>query len=350
MGFYPIWRPSFVPPHPLASNVRKHHLPIRFRDLVILRLCFRNQLLTRDCDHDHGDHLSLELWKGSGAFPYVSPPPPFASLKGLTMSVIVRVEADLSSSGFPGSFFTNDPTYVRNGSPTSFDVSFLDAEKARKGSTEDDKGGLMHIRPYTPDSSKYPVHSLPFEISAGDLKTPVTTAFPPPGVTNAGIARAPNKDRENHSPTLMVDSGSRPVSYISLTKTDDPKSAVFTRDKKKSWIQPPPEAHIQVPHKETRSRKETPSLITQATCASTNSFSQAVITFAMKSPVLSATARTMVMNTIPEQRPGPAKDVCDTQQTTQSAASAIRETVDGTGQDVPSKANLPSQPDNCGRI
>jgi len=256
----------------------------------------------------------------------------------------------LSSSGFPGSFFTNDPTYVRNGSPTSFDVSFLDAEKARKGSTEDDKGCLMHIRPYTPDSSKYPVHSLPFETSASDPKISVMTTFPPPGVTSAAIVQTSNKDRENHLPTVTVDSRSRPVSYISLTNTDGPKSAIFTRDKKKSWIQPPPEAHLQPPHKETRSRKETPSLVTQATCASTNSFSQAVITFAMKSPVVSATARTMATNTIPEQRPAPAKDVGDTQQTTQSTASAIRETVDGTGQDVPSKANLPSQPDNCGRI
>ena len=243
----------------------------------------------------------------------------------------MRVEADLSSSGFPGSFFTNDPTYARSGSPTSFDVSFLDAEKARKGSTEDDKGGLMHIRPYTPDSSKYPVHSLPFETSASDPKTPVTTAFPPPGVTNASIVQASNEDRGNHLPTVTVDSGSRPVSYISLTNTDGSKSAIFTRDKKKSWIQPPPEAHIQAPHKETRSRKETPSMVTQATCASTNSFSQAVITFAMKSPVVSATARTMITSPIPEQRPALARDVGDTQRTTQPTASAIEETVDGTG-------------------
>jgi len=71
MGFYRLWRPPLISPYPLASNVRKHYLPIRFCDLVILRLCFHNQLLAGDCDHDHGGGLSLALWEGPGAFPYV---------------------------------------------------------------------------------------------------------------------------------------------------------------------------------------------------------------------------------------------------------------------------------------
>jgi len=68
MGFYPLWRPPLIPPHLLASNVRKYHLPIRFRILVILRRRYCNQLHVHGYNDGHSDHLSLALWEGSGAF------------------------------------------------------------------------------------------------------------------------------------------------------------------------------------------------------------------------------------------------------------------------------------------
>ena len=272
----------------------------------------------------------------------------------------MRVEADLSSSGFPSSFFTNDPTYARSDSPTSFDLGLLDTEKARKGSTEKDNEGPMDIRQYTLDSTRYSVHSLSFETSANGLKTPAMAATRPRSATSAVTVRTLNKGSEKPLPKVVVDSESRPVSYVSHTDTNGPKSTTlsttFTRDKERSRIQTPPEVHLQTPHKETRSRKETPSMTTQATCVSTNSYSQAVITFAMKNPVVSATARTVTTSAtpsrrtsspvdtiiphedrpsieiMPQQKPTLVRDVNGTQQTTQSAASATRETADGTGQ------------------
>lgn len=67
MGFYPLWSAPYIRPFPLANDVRKHHLPIHFQDLVVLRLCFCNQLLVRDRDRDHGGYLSLAFWEGFGA-------------------------------------------------------------------------------------------------------------------------------------------------------------------------------------------------------------------------------------------------------------------------------------------
>lgn len=219
----------------------------------------------------------------------------------------MRVEAALSSSGFPGSFFTNggfpgtcltdDSAHVRDGSPKSFTFGFLDAEKARKGSTEGSEEGPMDIRPYTLDSSEYSLHNLSFQPSAGGFKTSGLTAFHPPGVTSTV-----NKGNERPLTPVKVDSGSLPANHVSPTDRNSPKDTIFTRDKKRSWIQPPPEAYLQAPYNELRSRKDTPSLATQATDTSTNSYAQAVITFASKNPVTSATARTMLTNTVPLKR------------------------------------------------
>lgn len=288
----------------------------------------------------------------------------------------MRVEADLSSSGFPGSFFTNDPTYVRGGSPAPSDFNFLDIEKTRKGSTESDEGGPMQIRPYTADSNKPSVHTLTFETSTNDSKTPIKTALPPVGATSAAIIRAFNKGGEKALSTIKVNSDSRIMSYASRINGDGPKSTIFTRETKRSWIQPPPEAYVQAPSKETRPRKETPSLITQATATTMNSYSQAVITLARKDPVVSATARTMRMSTmsskrtptpvdavtlhqdrpsfdsgtgasinmVPQRKPTLVRTVNGTQRTIQFAASVSRETIGGAGRDIHPR------PDSFGRI
>lgn len=228
---------------------------------------------------------------------------------------------------------------------------------------ENDREGPVHIRSYALDSNRYSVHSLSFETLASDPKTP----FRPPGITGAATVRTLNKDNEKPLPAVIVGSKSRRVSYVSHTSTDGPKSTIFTRDKERSYIQPPPEVHLKTPYKE-HSRKETPSLITQATGISTNSYSQAVITFAMKNPVASATARTVATSTmpsrrapspvdtviphedrpsidIPQQKPVLVTNVNGTQRTTQSTTSAVRETVNRTGQNVPSRVSLPSRPD-----
>ena len=179
----------------------------------------------------------------------------------------------------------------------SFNFSLLDAEKARKGSTRDDKEGPMHIRPYTLDSSEYSVHTLSFEISKNSPKTPVQAAFHPPSATSAAIIQTLNKGSERHSTTMKT-------SYVSHTDGDRPKSSILTREKERSGIQPPPEA-LQAPYKETHSRKETPSLMTQATGTSTNSSTQAVITFARKDPVATATARTLLTSTMSSRHRSP---------------------------------------------
>lgn len=281
----------------------------------------------------------------------------------MTHSATVRIEAALSSSGFPASYFTNDPTYSRDDSPTSFDFNLL--EKARNGSTENEKGGPMLIQPYTLDLNKYSAHSLTFGT------TPAVTTLPPPGVASPAI-------------TIAMDDGSVKVVPKTSIKSDSngPKSDVFARDRETSWIQPPPEAYLQAPHKETRSRKETPSLMTQATGTSTNSYSQAVITFARKNPFASATARTLMMNTmssrntpspeetgsprgvrptidtgigvtintVPQRRPTLVRTVNGAQKMTGFVASTSWETTGGTGQDMPPQANFPPQPDSYGRI
>ena len=270
----------------------------------------------------------------------------------------MRVEADLSSSGFPGSFFTNDPTHSHGGSPTSFNFGILDTEKARKGSTEKDNEGPVDIRSYTLDSTRYSVHSLSFETSANGLKTPAMVSIRPRSATSAATVRTLNKGSDKPLPKVVVDSESRPVSYLSHTDINGPKSTTlsttFARDKERSWIQTPPEVHLQTPYKETRPRKETPSMTTQGTCVSSNSYSQAVITFAMKNSVVSATARTVTTSAtpsrrtpspvdtviphedrpsieiMPQQKPILVRDVNGTRQATQSAT---RETADGAGQD-----------------
>ena len=279
----------------------------------------------------------------------------------------------MSSSGFPGSYFTNDPTYPRSNTPTSFDFSLLDVEKVRKGAMGDTKDGSMDIRPYTAESG-YSAHTLTFETSTNGSKTPVVTVFPPPGTAGAAIIRALSKGSEKTLPAAKVNSRSRPLSYISRPDSDGPKSTIFTREKKRSWVQPPPEVYLKAPSKETRLRKETPSLMTQATGTSTNSDSQAVISFARKGPVVSATARTLLMNTmssgrtqspvdsvmphedrpsidwgtrtsvnmVPQQRPTLFGTVNGTQRMTQSTTSVGQESVSGTGRGP--------EPNNYGRV
>ena len=68
MGFYPLWSPPLIYPRPLADDVLKRHLPIHSPDLVILRLCFGDQLLVRDCNSGRCDYLPLALWEGIGSF------------------------------------------------------------------------------------------------------------------------------------------------------------------------------------------------------------------------------------------------------------------------------------------
>lgn len=280
----------------------------------------------------------------------------------------------MSSSGFPASYFTNDPTHPRDGSPMSFDFNLLDTEKMRKGS-EDEKEGPMHIRPYTLDSSGYSMRSLTFETSTNGSKIPVMTSLPPPGTTSATIIQT----LKIGSAKIIPKANSKPESP---TDSDSPKSTIFARDKKNSWIQPPPEAYLQAPYKETRLRKDTPSLMTQATGTSTGSYSQAVITFARKNPFASATAKTLLMDTISskntpspgeivypredrpstdsgnkaninmglQQRPILVRTVDGTREITQFPALASWEVNGDAGRDVPSRANSASQPDNRGRI
>ena len=66
MGFHSLCNTPRIHPYSLANNVRKHHLPIRFRDLAVLRLCICNQLLVRGRGRGYGDYLSSELWEGFG--------------------------------------------------------------------------------------------------------------------------------------------------------------------------------------------------------------------------------------------------------------------------------------------
>jgi len=261
----------------------------------------------------------------------------------------VRVEADLSSSGFPGSFFTNDAPYARDGSPTSFDFVLLDVEKARKGSKLNEKEGPMHIQPYALESSDYSSHSLSFETRTDDYKTPVIATFPPPGTTSAATIRTSlNKGNVKIIPTVDIKPASRPASYLSCTDSDA-KSATFARDKETAQIQPPPEAHLQAPYKETRSRKDTPSLMTQATGTSTTSYSHAVITFASKNPVVSAAPKTMLMNTMSSRYISSEGTVLPREDrlTTVSGTNA---SIKRASQDAPSRVNFPLQLDSHGRI
>lgn len=200
----------------------------------------------------------------------------------------MRVESDLSSSGFPGSFFTNDPAArVRGGSPTSFNFDLLDTEKGRKGSIDTQGDGLMGIRPYTLETTKYSAHSISFDTSKNASNTPAMVALPTTHSASAAIIKALKKGNEKALPAVEGD------------------------DEERSPIQPLPEVHFQItPCKERRLRRETPSLMTQATCMSTNSSCQAVITFAKKDPVLSATARTVATGTVhPGRAPSPVDTV-----------------------------------------
>jgi hypothetical protein len=241
----------------------------------------------------------------------------------------------------------------------------LDTEKARMGSPGTDEKGSMYIHAHTLDPRKYSAHTLSFETSTTiDFETPVKTAFHPP---DSGSEKS-----------LEVDSKSPSMAHLPHTNNDVSDSTTLAH-KDETWIRPPPEAYLQVPN-ETRSRKETPSLITQATYGSVNSYSQAVITYASKSPVVSATARTMVTNTTPskptpslvdpvspyedrpntdsrtginfsmvsQQRPALIKTINTVQRTTQPAVLANGNTVDGAGRDVPPGVIFPPRPD--GRI
>lgn len=220
------------------------------------------------------------------------------------------MESDLSSSGFPGSFFTHDPVArVRDDSPAPFDFGFPDTEKARKGSIETQDDGPMDVRPYALESSKYSAHSLSFDVSKNVTKASDKVPPPAPNSASAAIIKALQKGNEKALPPVKVDSEPRPMDYVSHTHNHDLKIIISSN---KDWplIQLPPEAHLQTPHKETRSRKETPSLWTQATGVSTNSSSQAVITHARKDPVLSATARTVATSSVYSNRaPSPVDTV-----------------------------------------
>lgn len=281
----------------------------------------------------------------------------------------------MSSSGFPASYFTNDPTHSRGGSPTSFNFSLLDANKARNRPIDSEKAGSMYIRPYTMESNEYSIHTLSFETSTNGSKNSGVTGLPPPGDTSVAIIKALKKGGVMPMPKESVKSEPR-------TGSDGPKNTILTRNWEKSWVQPPPEAYLQAPPNETRSRKETPSLLTQATGTSTNSYSHAVITFAKKSPFVSATPKTLLMNTIsskdasspgkpvtlrearpstdsrtgvsismvPQRRPNLVTTVNNTQGMTQFVAPADWETTRGFDQDVPARVDFIPQPDSHGRI
>lgn len=217
----------------------------------------------------------------------------------------------MSSSGFPGSFFTNDPVVqIRNNSTaSSFDFGLQDTEKARKELTDTQHDSPMEIRPYSLESGKYSAHSLSFGTSKNVSKTPVMVALPTTNLTSAAIIKALNKGNNKVLPWIKVNSEPRTMNYTSCTKNDDSKK-VISGEKERTLIQPPPEAHLQTPSKEIRLRKQTPSLLTQATGVSTNSASQAVITHASKGPVLCATARTVTTSTIYSKRaPSPVDTV-----------------------------------------
>lgn len=202
---------------------------------------------------------------------------------GRGLGHFLRVESDLNSSGFPASFFTNDPVEKdRSSSPESFDFGLMDPEKPRKGSFDSGDYKPMDIRPYTPKSSKYSLRSLSLETSSNYPESPIVVALP----TARGVGSVTTRDlkrcTEKALPSLRTNPGSRPT----------------TADKERSIIQPPPNAYLQDPYQGTRSRKETPSLLTQATGTSTNSCSHVVVSLARKDPVISATARTIAVNTI----------------------------------------------------
>lgn len=214
---------------------------------------------------------------------------------GRGLGHFLRVEADLSSSGFPASFFTNDPTEKgRSDSPFSFDFDLLDAEKARKGSMDSRFSGPVDIRPCALESSKYSAHPLSFQTSKRVLESPIVVALTPTRGAGAAIVQAINKGVDKAVPPMKTNPRSRPT----------------TADKDEAWIQPPAEAYLRDPYKETRSRKETPSLLTQATGISSNSCSQVVVTFARKDPVVRATARAVATSTMYSGRsPSPVDSV-----------------------------------------
>lgn len=221
---------------------------------------------------------------------------------GRGLGHFLRVESELSSSGFPASFFSNDPAEkAPRDTLTSLDFDFLDAEKARKGSMDKD-GCSMDIRPFTVESSKYSAHSISFGIKKNIPMPPVSAALPTTRDTSTAIVRALNRGIEKALPEVRVDPESRPSSYVSCTSNDGSKEFTSPIEKEKLQIRPPPEAHLPAPFKESRSRKQTPSLLTQATCISTASCSQVEVTHARKGLVLCARAKTVAMSTTPSIR------------------------------------------------
>ena len=168
----------------------------------------------------------------------------------------------------------------------------------------------VDIRPYPLESSKYSAHTLPLETLRNASRTPLMTALPTAREASTAIIRALNRGVEKALPATKAELEFAPPSHVSSTDNDCPKYYPSTNDKEWPPIPPPPEAYLQVPYKETRVRKETPSLWTQATGVSTMSSSQAVVTLAKKDTVVSATARTVVMNTpSPTRTPSPVDRV-----------------------------------------
>jgi hypothetical protein len=201
---------------------------------------------------------------------------------GKGLAHFLRVESDLSSSGFPATFFTNDPdAKERCDSPPPFDFDIRDTEKLQKGSMGDDP---LDIRPFALESTKYSAHSLSFGPSKDAPEVPIMVAFPTARRTSAAIVQALNKGTEKALPAVKSNSNSRPS----------------TADKDRYPIQPLPEACLQDPYKRTMMR--TSSLSTQATGMSANSCSQAEVTFARRDQVVSATATTMAVTSASSSR------------------------------------------------
>ena len=189
----------------------------------------------------------------------------------------MRVESDLSSSGFPGTFFTNDPEAKdRPDSPAPFDFGVMDTEKGQKESIADD--GPMDIRPFNLESSKYSAHSLSFGPSKSAPENPITVALPTTRGTSSAIIQTLNKGTEKALPKVIFNSRPNTANSRPNTANSRPNTANSRPNT-------------------ARSLMRNPSLSTQATGMSINSSAQAEVFFARRDQVVSAAATTVSMNT-----------------------------------------------------